>query len=122
MMDSIPSGTIRLQIPDFLSDGNSNVHFFRAFTCQNSKLENLTLKMYGKVTEYNIRNDPVRWQISTCKNFRLEQFSRALTVFEILTFERVDLEKVGQGHGVQHWQCRSQIANVKIYKRRFLDF
>ena len=25
--------------------------------------------------------------------------------------------KKGQGHGVQHWQCRSKIAHVKIYQR-----
>ena len=52
-------------------------------------------------------------------NFILEHFSLAITVFEILTFEIVDLEKVGQGHGVRHWQCRSQFANVQIYKRHF---
>ena len=28
--------------------------------------------------------------------------------------------KVGQGHRVQHWQCRRQIANIKIYKHQFL--
>ena len=49
-------------------------------------------------------------------------FALVLTVFEILTFEIFDLEKVDQGHGVQHWQCRSQIANVKIYKRHILHF
>ena len=49
-------------------------------------------------------------------------FALALTVFEILTFEIFDLEKVGQGHRVQHWHCRRQIANVKIYKRNFLHF
>ena len=49
-------------------------------------------------------------------------FALALTVFEILTFEIFDLEKVGQGNAVQHWQCRRQIANVEIYKRRLLDF
>ena len=43
-------------------------------------------------------------------------------MFKILTFEIFDLEKVGQGHEVQHWQCRSQITNVKIYKRHFLHF
>ena len=48
-------------------------------------------------------------------------FALALTVFEILTFQIFDLEKVRQGHGVQHWQCRSQIANVKMYKRHFLQ-
>ena len=45
MMDSIRSGTIRLQVPDFLSDDNSNVCIFQAFTCQNSQLESLTLKI-----------------------------------------------------------------------------
>ena len=50
--------------------------------------------------EYNIRNGPVRWQISTCINFILEHFSLALPVFEILIFEIFYLEKVGHGHGV----------------------
>ena len=45
MMDSIRSGTIRLQISDFLSDVNSNVCIFRAFTCKNSQLESLTMKI-----------------------------------------------------------------------------
>ena len=35
-----------------------------------------------------------------------------LTVFEMLTFEMFDLEKVCQGHGVQHWRCRRQMANL----------
>ena len=52
----------------------------------------------------------------------LEHFSLAVTVFEIFIFEIFDFEKVGQGHGVQHWQCRNQIANVKIYKNPFLHF
>ena len=40
----------------------------------------------------------------------------------ILTFEIFDFEKVGQGHELQHWQCRRQITSVKIYKRHFLQF
>ena len=60
MMDSIRKGIIRLQIPDFLTDGNSNVCIFRVYTCQNSQLESLTLNIYGKVSEYNIRNGQVR--------------------------------------------------------------
>ena len=96
---------------------------FLAFTCrQNSQWESLTLKIYGKMTEDNIRNGPIRWQISICINFIHEHFALALTVFQILILEIFDLEKVGQGLGVQHWQCRSQIANVKIYKRHFLQF
>ena len=77
------------------------------------ELESLTLKIWEMVTEYNIQDSPVRWQISTCINFIFGHFSLALTVFEILIFEIFDLEKVGQGHGVQHFQCRGQIANVK---------
>ena len=46
----------------------------------------------------------------------------ALTVYKILIFEIFNLKKVGPGHGVQRWQCRSQIANVKIYKHHFLHF
>ena len=95
---------------------------FRASTCQNGQLKSFTLKIYGKITEDNIRNGPVRWQISTCMNFMLEHFSLAVTVFEIFIFEIFDLEKVGQGHGVQHWQYRSLIANVKIYKHHFFKF
>ena len=41
-------------------------------------------------------------------------FSLALTVFEILTFEIFDLEKVGQGHGVQHWQCRTRLQRQNL--------
>ena len=55
------------------------------------------------------------------QNLILEHFSIALTVFEILIFEIFDREK-DQGHAVQHWQCRSQIANAKIYNRHFLQF
>ena len=40
----------------------------------------------------------------------------------ILIFEIFDHEKLGQGHGVQHWQYHSQIAKIKIYKRHFLHF
>ena len=32
MMDRIRTATIRLQIPDFLSYGNSNVFIFRVYT------------------------------------------------------------------------------------------
>ena len=52
----------------------------------------------------------------------LAVFALALTVFEILTFEIFDLEKVGQSHGVQNWPCRRQIANVRINKSHFLHF
>ena len=65
------------------------------------------------VTEYNIRNGPVPWKISTCINFILEHILLALTVFEILTFEIFHLEQVGQGHGVQHWQFAARLQTSK---------
>ena len=92
IMDSFRSGAIGLQISYFLSDGNSNVCIFRAFTCQNSQMTSLTLKILRKVKENNIRNGPVRCQMSTYINFILQHFSLALTVFEILIFEIFDLE------------------------------
>ena len=89
-------------------------------------LKYLTLQNSVKTTEYHIRNGPNRWQISTCIQVIPEHVLLALLlafiVFEILTFEIFDLEKVGEGHGVQHSQCRSQIVNVKIYKCQFLHF
>ena len=50
---NIRSGAIRWQVPDFLSDGNSNA----ADTCQNSRLNSWTLM---KVVEYNIRSYAIR--------------------------------------------------------------
>ena len=47
---------------------------------------------------------------------RFGHFALALTVSEILPFKIVDLEKVGQGHGVQFSQWQQPMANVKIYK------
>ena len=46
---------------------------------------------------------------------RIKNFEPALSVNEAIKLEIFNLEKVGQGHGVQHWQCRSPIANVQIY-------
>ena len=40
----------------------------------------------------------------------------AYTVFEILTFKIVDLQKVCQGHEVQFWHLHHSMANVQIYK------
>ena len=48
MMDSIRSGIIRLQMPDFLSDGNSNVCIFRTLICQNSQFGKFDLENLGK--------------------------------------------------------------------------
>ena len=44
-------------------------------------------------------------------------FALALTVSEILTFEIIDLEKIGHGVKLLHW--RHSIANIKIFKHQF---
>ena len=46
----------------------------------------LTLKMKVKVTEYNIHNGPIRWQMSTSIKSN-EHFSLALIIFEIFIFQ-----------------------------------
>ena len=115
-MYNIRSDAIRWQIPDFLSDGNSNVCIFPAFTCQNSHLKSLTLKMWINVTEY-IRNVLIPCQISTYikvirMHFRqLSQFSR------YLHFKIRFLENVCQGHddnirsGAIRWQIPDFISD-----------
>ena len=40
-----------------------------------------------KMTEYNIRNGSIQWQISAYIKAILEHFSLALTVFEICTIQ-----------------------------------
>ena len=39
----------------------------------------------------------------------------ALTVSEIVTFKIFNLQKVGQGHGVQLSQKRYSMSNIKVY-------
>ena len=58
----------------------------------------LTLKMFVNVTEYNIRNGSIRWQVSIYIKVDRERLSLALTVFEILKIH--DLENVDRGHDV----------------------
>ena len=63
-----------------------DVRCLRIFKCITRKY--LTLQMKVKVTQYNIHNDPIRWQISTSIKVILEHFSLALTVFEIFIFKK----------------------------------
>ena len=46
----------------------------------------------------------------------------ALTVFKILTFQIVYLEKVGQGHWVWLLQWSYLLANIQIFKSRSVQF
>ena len=59
----------------------------------------------------NFRNGTIRWKISGSIRVIFHIFVPALTVFEILSFE-----KVGQGHGKQLSQWRHSMANIKICK------
>ena len=51
-----------------------------------------------KVTEYNLRNGPIRWQVSTSIKIILEHFSLALTSTRYSHFKVHNLEDVGQSH------------------------
>ena len=57
------------------------------------------------MTEYNIRNDAIRLQILKCINTIRCITALALTVVDILVFQMLDLQKVGQGHRAQFSQC-----------------
>ena len=65
-----------------------------------------------KVKEYNVRNDTIRYQILKSTNIISCSFALALTVFEILTFEKFDLEKVGQGQ----WVTGNVAARLQMSK------
>ena len=39
-----------------------------------------------------------------------------ITLSEISIFQKIYLQKVGQGHGVQFSQCQRSMTNAKIYK------
>ena len=67
------------------------------------------------VTEYNIRNGTILWQIANCIKVVPRIFAIALTISEILTLQIFTL-KVGQGHVVQFSQSCPSMANIKIYK------
>ena len=49
-------------------------------------------------------------------------FALALTISEILAFQIFDLEKLGQGQGVQFLQLRHSMANIKVNKSRLIYF
>ena len=51
-----------------------------------------------------------------------DMFAVALTINEILIFEILYLEKVGQGHGLQLSQWRHSMANIKIFSKKMRKF
>ena len=79
-------------------------------------VKNLTLKMKVKVMQYNIRNGAIPWQISTSVKVIWCIFAIALAVSEILMFQICDLEKIDQGHKVQHLQWFHSIVNIDLFK------
>ena len=70
--------------------------------------------MKVKVTEYNNRNGPIRWQISTPIKVILDHFFRQLSLFSGYShFQFRDLENVGQSRDVKYlqWRIRWQIPD-----------
>ena len=67
-------------------------------------LKNLTLKMWVKVTEYNIHSE--LWYHSTT-NIKLYKSRMCIcnnnTIFEIITFKIFYIGNLGQGHGEEIW-------------------
>ena len=52
--------------------------------------------------EYKLRNDVIRWQISTVIKVETRIFTLTLTVFEILMYQMFDHESLEQGNRAQH--------------------
>ena len=121
MMYIIRSGAIRWQIPDILSHGNNNVCMFPAFTCKNSYLKSLTLKIQVKVTGYNIRNGSTRWQIQTSVQIVLTISRQLSPISRYLYFKICDLENLGQGPDVQHAQWRHSMVNIHDFLSMLSD-
>ena len=71
----------------------------------------LTLKMNVKAIQYEFQ-----WQIMLTSVKVMTHFSLALTVSKMLTFKKVLLENVGQGHNVQHsnGSIRWEISIIKV--------
>ena len=71
---------------------------------------------------YSFRNGVIRWQISKSIKVVLRIFTPALAVSEILSFQIVDLQKIGQDHGVQLPQLGHSMTDITIYKSVPVDF
>ena len=54
--------------------------------------------------KHNFCNEAIRWQISTAAKIVQFIFVPDLTASEILMFQNLYFQKVGQGHGVQFSQ------------------
>ena len=83
--------------------GNSNGWFCRTVECQNNHLKSFDLEILVYVTEYNIHNAPISWNISTSIKVIYEHFSLALTSSRYPHFKFRDVANVGQGHEIQHF-------------------
>ena len=66
------------------------------FYCKYIRRKRLTSKIKVKVTEHNIRNGAMRWQI-------LKSTSTAFTISEILAIQIFYLENLDKGSGVQQY-------------------
>ena len=86
----------------------------------------LTLKMKIKVMEHNIRNYAFWWKKSKSKKIlKIHFFWLVFTISQILatlTLTNIDLENVGQGHGVkcaQSCHCKTNINVCKSHNPHF---
>ena len=79
---------------------------------------------WRQVGKNSTRPPALKLDYWTYWNLQMSCFAllRQLTVFEILTFETFDLEKLGQSQRVQHSQWWYSMANVEIYKCHLLQF
>ena len=67
--------------------------------------------------EYNLRNCVHRRQVSKSKKNRSSRFLHQLSSFQKkLSFQIFDLQKVGQGHGVQLSRRCPSMANINLQK------
>ena len=80
----------------------------------------LVLKTLVKVTEYNMCNVAIRWEISMSMQVIFCIFALALSVCKILTFQSFDLENLDQGHRVQLYSDAS--IKVRIFYSRSQSF
>ena len=80
--------------------------------------------MQVKVTEKN-GNYALRSTIFQCvllNSFIILAFWATYENKQISHISNIEIENIGQGHGVQFWHCRFSMANVKIYKCIFFTF
>ena len=112
MLYNTRNGAIRWQIPDFLSDENSNICI--SLCLSEWSPEKCYFKTEIMVTEHNIRNGPIRWRISSATNIILEYFIYLLPFSSYSHFKISDIENVDHDHDKQHSQRSHSLGNIRL--------